>query len=460
MPDVGLTISALWLAGAVVSLLILVAGLFRLWRIAAAATPVRDGPWAEQLDTIARAVGVLRPVRLLLSGHPSLVVTWGWRRPSVVLPAGASAWTPEAMRVVLSHELAHIARGDWPVLVAAHVLRSFHWFNPIVWLACRRLRRESEHACDDAVLGLGVAPPAYATHLLQLARAATRREWAPALPVARPSGLERRIRAMLNASVDRRPVTATTRLAIALAFLILAGAAAGIGTAAQGFGSVSGTLLDPQRAALPGAALSITNAARETKTTVKTDRTGRFEFVGLPPGEYELEIKVPGFRSVTAPMTLDGDHVDREFVMRVGQLEETVTVTTAPERASTAETAEQREARVAAWTRRRDAAARACGTVEPGTVPVGGNIRPPVKLRHVRPIYPAGLEGTSAHVVLDASIGVDGTVTAMTPRPESNPLFVRAAMDAVSQWQFDQTLLNCVPIEVEMTVNVAFESVP
>jgi beta-lactamase regulating signal transducer with metallopeptidase domain len=461
MPDLGTIASALWGAGAGVSLLVLGAGLLRLWRFASAATPVDVGPWTEQLEAIAGELGVRRPVRLLLGDDPSLIVTWGWRRPAIVLPAAATEWPPDAIRVVLSHELAHIARGDWAVLIVAQLLRAFHWFNPVVWLACRRLRLESEHACDDAVLALGVAPPTYATHLLRFARAATRREWAPVLPVARPSGLERRVRAMLNVSVNRRPMTAASRLAVTLAFLIVAGAAAGLGTAAQGFASVSGSLLDPQRAALPGATLSISNAARETKTTVKTDSAGRFEFVGLPPGDYVLEIKVPGFRNVTASIALAGEHIERDFVMRVGQLEETITVTSSPEQAAKAESAEQREVRIARWIERRNATTRACTpAAEPGTVPVGGNIRPPVKLRDARPIYPAGLEAQSANVVIDATIGVDGTVTAMKPHDGPNPLFVRAATDAVSQWQFDQTLLNCVPIEVEMTVSVAFKGQP
>ena len=32
----------------------------------------------------------------------------------------------------------------------------------------------------------------------------------------------------------------------------------------------------------------------------------------------------------------------------------------------------------------------------------------------------------------------------------------RIAVDAVRQWEFDSTLLNCVPIEVQMNVSVTF----
>ena len=140
------------------------------------------------------------PVVLLESDHPSLLVTWGLTQPKVILPAAAAAWSEERTRVVLTHELAHIRRGDWVVQIAAELLRAVYWFNPLLWIACRRLRLESEHACDDEVMNYGVDGTDYATHLIELARALNHRRytWFPAPAMARPSSLERRVRAMLN----------------------------------------------------------------------------------------------------------------------------------------------------------------------------------------------------------------------------------------------------------------------
>ena len=102
--------------------------------------------------TFHGATGCDRPVTLLQSSHPSLLVTWGLARPKMILPSAAGAWTDERARVVLSHELAHIRRGDWIVQLSAELLRAFYWFNPLLWVACRQLRLESEHACDDEVM--------------------------------------------------------------------------------------------------------------------------------------------------------------------------------------------------------------------------------------------------------------------------------------------------------------------
>jgi periplasmic protein TonB len=87
----------------------------------------------------------------------------------------------------------------------------------------------------------------------------------------------------------------------------------------------------------------------------------------------------------------------------------------------------------------------------------GGDIREPVKVKHVSPIYPqiaihARIDG---RVVIDAVIGVDGVVR--EARILSGvPLLNQAALDAVKQWRYTPTTLNNVPVPVIMTVTVQF----
>ena len=130
--------------------------------------------------------------------------TWGLH-PRVMLPADAAGWTDERVHAVLCHELAHIRRRDWIVQIAAETLRALYWFNPLLWLACARLRWESERACDDVVLRMGVPPASYARHLIDLARSHAHREpvLATAMPMARASSLQGRITAMLNPDLNR-----------------------------------------------------------------------------------------------------------------------------------------------------------------------------------------------------------------------------------------------------------------
>jgi TonB family protein len=463
--EIGAFLLTVWLGGTVIAIALLVAGLARLAAMAASAQPAGAGRCDTLAREIARAYGINRRVRLLHGSHPAMLMTWGLIRPTVILPEDARGWTDDRLRVVLCHELAHIHRGDWGTQLAAELLRAVYWFNPFAWIACRRLRLDSEHACDDAVLNAGVAAPAYATHLLDLARACSRRRdaWSPALPVARPSGLERRIRAMLNAHLDRHPLTRRARFITALAFVAFAVSLAGVASLAQGpFATVAGSITDSQHAALPNATLAITNSETKARNEVRSDRNGRFEFVGLPPGDYLLEAAVLGFRNYRTTLALNGQQVDRDIVLDVGTIQETITVVDSddPPRPVSPEDLEKIQQRLQARAARQ--AAAGCPAVQPGVVPTGGNIRPPAKLVDVRPEYPLALrrEKIGGTVAIEARIATDGSVKEARPDPSAHPDLARAAVDAVRGWRFDETLLNCVPIEVSMTVKVTFKPRP
>jgi periplasmic protein TonB len=95
--------------------------------------------------------------------------------------------------------------------------------------------------------------------------------------------------------------------------------------------------------------------------------------------------------------------------------------------------------------------------VAPPPVPVGGKVKAPSKVKHVRPIYPAiaQLVKVQGIVIVEATIGPTGKVQdAKVLR--SHPLLKSAALDAVRHWEFTPTLLNGNPVPVVMTVTVEF----
>ncbi|MDE2880478.1 MAG: M56 family metallopeptidase [Acidobacteriota bacterium] len=210
---VGWLAVTIWLAGAVACTGVLLAGLARLRWLRRSSNRLRDGRWHRLCTDLARSCGLKRGVHLLLGQQSGLVATWGWWRPVVLLPASACGWPAERMRIVLLHELAHVRRGDWMLLMAAEALRCIWWFNPLAWAVRGHLRRESEHAADDLVLAQGVAPTTCATHLVELAREVreNRRTWLPAPAMARSSYLNQRLSVMLNSDTSRRPMTRVAR---------------------------------------------------------------------------------------------------------------------------------------------------------------------------------------------------------------------------------------------------------
>lgn len=101
------------------------------------------------------------------------------------------------------------------------------------------------------------------------------------------------------------------------------------------------------------------------------------------------------------------------------------------------------------------------GPVIPGStdnpVRVGGDIKEPKKIKDVRPVYPADALAAKVQgvVIIEAIIDTNGNV-ADAKVLRSVAMLDQAAVDAVRQWRFSQTLLNGAPVPVLMTVTVNF----
>jgi protein TonB len=92
-----------------------------------------------------------------------------------------------------------------------------------------------------------------------------------------------------------------------------------------------------------------------------------------------------------------------------------------------------------------------------GPVRVGGDIKEPKKIRDVKPVYPedAKAAGVQGVVIIEAIIDENGDVR-QAKVLRSVPGLDDAAVGAVMQWKFTQTLLNGTPVQVLMTVTVNF----
>ena len=452
-PSLKVVLLGLWGIGAIAALSILAVRLARLRHLSRRVARVDDPRCRQLLHTTARLHGITRSIELLHSRNPAMVVTWGLVRPRVLVPEDARGWSDARIRVVLSHELAHVRRNDWSIQLAADVLKSVYWFHPLAWMAARALRREAERACDDLVLNAGVAGPEYADHLLAVARAAASLRAEPAAAaMARPSTLEGRIRAMLNVRLNRDPLTPSGRIAALLLIGIVALAAATLSTGASaqsGLGSISGVIYDPAGGVLPSAGLKILHVDSGRTFTAATDRTGSFALRDVQAGVYELTMSLPGFATVKATVDVrPGDRIQRSVVLPLGSLEETLTVIGGgPQDAAAPAPRPVREIPPP-----RGPASMAGG--------IGGSIKQPMKIVDVKPRYPAELEGSgaAATVTLNCRIAIDGYVldlkdVSATP---AHPAFVASALAAARQWEFSPTLLNGAPIETNMTITIRY----
>jgi protein TonB len=132
-----------------------------------------------------------------------------------------------------------------------------------------------------------------------------------------------------------------------------------------------------------------------------------------------------------------------------------VVAKTAADKAATDAKSERERAEAAEASKAKAAAARRQKLAK--AIRVGGQIRPPIRIKEVAPVYPAIARSARVQgdVVIEATIDEEGNV-ADARVVKSVPLLDQAALDAVRQWHYQPTLLNGVPTAVVTTVTVKF----
>ncbi|HUR00209.1 MAG TPA: M56 family metallopeptidase, partial [Gemmatimonadaceae bacterium] len=105
-------LALLWFLGAMVVLLRLAIGTWRVGQLARDGARVEDGVWLSLTQRLANRLGVSRPLTLLRGERLAVPVTWGIVYPAVLLPQDADTWSEERRRFVLVHEMAHVKRFD------------------------------------------------------------------------------------------------------------------------------------------------------------------------------------------------------------------------------------------------------------------------------------------------------------------------------------------------------------
>lgn len=436
-------IIGLWAAGCMIAIARTAVGMRRLRRVMESSRQVSIAKRQQFLIDLSERLGVRQKVLLLESDDIRIPLTWGHVRPAVMLPAEHVNWSEQQTEAVLTHELAHIKRSDWLTLMLTEAARALHWFNPLVWIAARQVRRESEYACDDEVIVTGVASDRYAQQVLELARNATRIDTAvpTAVAMARPSDLERRFTQMLNPFANRTRVTRWTNVTTGMMATALFGTLAAVQVFAQANGRLSGSVYDPSGAAVPNATLIISNPVAHSRDMTTTNASGNYEFSAVNTGDCTLEVLMPGFAKHSEKIELSANTPSPHNVsLQMGSINERVEVTG-------------------------QGVAREAGTaVAPvKQLRIGGNVQAAKLVRKVTPKYPveAKQSGIQGAVLLEAVIGREGELLSLrVQNSQIDPNLAKAAVEAVSQWRYQPTLLNGEPVEVITTINVNFTLAP
>lgn len=145
------TVLMIWMIGVLVLIGVYWCGSYRLHAIKQSATEP-SSQIRKRFDECKYRLGLSQDIELRQSRFITAPVSFGWRKPIVVLPKGIDGLSEFELDHVLLHELTHIRHGDLITNYLFCGVQALYWCNPLVWLAFRQMRQDREAYCDWAVL--------------------------------------------------------------------------------------------------------------------------------------------------------------------------------------------------------------------------------------------------------------------------------------------------------------------
>ena len=382
--------------------------------------------------------------------------TFGLFRPIVLLPETLCRQSRDIQQAVLGHELLHVKRHDWAWLIVEEIAVCLFWFHPASWWVTSQIQQSREEVVDELAIQLTGRRKVYVEALLAFSDATS---VVPTAAFARRRHLFRRI-----ALVSKESVMSSQRIvATCAAMALIVGTGSWYAVSAFPL-RVTAQLADTMQPA-PGPL-----ELRAHSVTPENPIPRRIHYEeALLPDWLASERAV-----IEVKLTLDD--VGRIAEARVLEMyhPSALNADKEPARQTKKALVEAALASVRQW--RYDAPFEAplsfpvqvrIGKAEPvmefkprtenGALRVGGDIKPPIKIKDVKPVYPpiAREAGVAGVVVLEVRIGTDGFIEEGHVL-RSIPLLDQAALDAVKQWQFTPTIMNGQPVPILMMVTINF----
>ena len=440
---------------------------------------------AAGFEDLQAAIGTKAPI--LWSADVRHPVTFGVLDPVVLLPAALKSVDLGAQRAVVAHELLHVKRRDWAWVLAEEIVRSIFWFHPAMWWLVSRVQLARETVVDELSILVTNARRTYLDTLLAFADD-TGLTSSPAFSARRHLFY----RVML---LSKEGGMSSLRVAIGSCVLIVA-LGAGSWSAVTAFPLYGEPQARPQ--AQPArdqrpprdpltperhhrVAVELWDKANRDLTLTREEKLDTIAR-GIAAEDRALAMNpdyVPAltykniFLRMQANMTDDPVLRDRmlhqadelrDKAMQLRGLSAPPTPPPPPPMiVRTRKTAEELANMppppppappmpAAAMTEESRAAIELLKPVR-----IGNGVRPPTKIRDVKPVYPPIAQSARVQgvVIIEVLLAADGTV-ADARVLRSIPLLDAAALDAVHQWVFTPTEVNGIARPAIMTVTVNF----
>ena len=383
-------------------------------------------------------------------------ITFGLFKPIVMLPETLCAQPREIQEAVLGHELLHVKRRDWAWLIVEELAVCVFWFHPASWWLTSQIQHAREEVVDELAIQLTGRRKAYVEALMTFSDATS---VVPTAAFARRRHLFRRI-----ALVSKESVMSSRRIVATCAAMALI-----VGTGS--WYAVSAFPLQVKMQSSMKSQVEPGPLERKAHTVTPENPIPRRL-------HYEEPALLDWLRAERAVLDVK---ITLDDVGRIAEARVVDTYRPGSFRRDSDQTRQTNDglieaalASVRQWRYEAPFEAPLTFTVQvriganapvmefkprsqDGALRVGGDIKAPKKIKDVKPEYPpvAREAGVAGIVIIEARIAPDGSVEEAHVL-KSIPLLDQAALDAVTQWRFEPTLLNGQPVPIIMTVTINF----
>jgi TonB family protein len=423
------TLRLIWLA----------CGLVRLRRFRRVGESI---PLTSDENALQDALGTRAEIRYA-AGLPQ-PVTFGVISPVVLLPSEMRPYPLEIRRAVVCHELLHVRRKDWAWLVGEETIRTVLWFHPAIWWLISQVQAAREEVVDELAVSTIGNRRAYMAALLAFSE---RSALAPATAFGQRYRLFQRIARISKESAMSRKHLVLSCVIVALIVIVAIRFAA---------------------AAFPLQQSTVGPIERRAAAITPENPIPRRVYAVMPT--YPQQLVQSGLQAfITAQVVIDdsGRVVEtRRVYAGIGRVWDYAQPQPSPVEGdaadvfwSTVDDALRRwyyEAPSIApiafpvsfrFSPDKDGIELSATAAPPapawheGAISVGKGVAPPEKVKNVPPVYPLEAQNAKVQgvVIVEVRIEPDGRVS-NARLMGSVPQLDKAALDAVSQWEFTPTL--------------------
>ncbi len=212
--------TAVWWVGVAFLFLSGIISSVRFSRVIRDAEKISDPEILSLAQDLYQAAGIRRPVSLRHSEQIATPLLVGIKSPTILIPSGViTGEVGDDLRMMLAHEIAHLARRDSGWFVYFWAVQTLLFFNPVIWFATRCARLDHESATDEYASQLADVPVQTYAEMLLRATVVTRGPLAPgAAPMSESyRSIHRRLEAMKHFKKPSTPMRKTATIALAFA---------------------------------------------------------------------------------------------------------------------------------------------------------------------------------------------------------------------------------------------------